>query len=446
MWKPLAAFCLVFALLAGFFGYTVVEALDAQDAVSFTVEQQIGDPAAAQGFQLNIPTFQNYDMAWDTTLTLGSTPTWSTDYRYDPGTISWYTPQESSPMLSIAVGDTSMFYISGDDWSTNVIGQAYREIIEDVSTRAPAKGSYSETVVLSDYLDYYPVILSDIPLPDSYSSGWETWDLTQALRIPVGQGDTIQVDLELDQNFVISSIYLSTPQAPSLYSEAILSNGYYYVLFSPEQQDGTPVSGASPYGLYRIPASGGQALAAQNCTLCYQTSGKPQHLALSDGGYHLLLMENLAENNYQFLLLDTLTYQPLQEIPIQLPDENHTFIIQDSYLGVLSLSDDYPAPLVQSLNLWAKNDFGLYVPVLDCDLTQAQFPLGVSFQTYYDGERLVMASYLQTSPSGYMVTPSVSIAVCNSDGLAYSARFIHSQSITGFIQVQDYRLTLTPVS
>lgn len=57
-----------------------------------------------------------------------------------------------------------------------------------------------------------------------------------------------------------------------------------------------------------------------------------------------------------------------------------------------------------------------------------------------------MASYLQTSPSGYMVTPSVSIAVCNSDGLAYSARFIHSQSITGFIQVQDYRLTLTPVS
>lgn len=35
MRKSLAAFCLVFALLAGFFGYTVV---DAQDAVSFTVE------------------------------------------------------------------------------------------------------------------------------------------------------------------------------------------------------------------------------------------------------------------------------------------------------------------------------------------------------------------------------------------------------------------------
>ena len=49
MWKPLAAFCLVFALLAGFFGYTVVEALDAQDAVSFTVEQQIGDPCCCPG-------------------------------------------------------------------------------------------------------------------------------------------------------------------------------------------------------------------------------------------------------------------------------------------------------------------------------------------------------------------------------------------------------------
>ena len=59
MRKSLAAFGLVFALLAGFFGYTVVEALDAQDAVSFTVERQLGDPAAAQGFQLNIPTFHN---------------------------------------------------------------------------------------------------------------------------------------------------------------------------------------------------------------------------------------------------------------------------------------------------------------------------------------------------------------------------------------------------
>ena len=446
MRKSLAAFGLVFALLAGFFGYTVVEALDAQDAVSFTVERQLGDPAAAQGFQLNIPTFQNYNMAWDTTLTLGSTPTWSTDYRYDPGNISWYTPQDSSPMLSVAVGDTSMFYISGDDWSTDVIGQAYREIIEDVSSRAPSKGSYSETVVLSDYLEYYPVILSDIPLPDSYSSGWEAWDLTQAFHIPVGQGDTIQVDLELDRDYVISSIYLSTPQAPSLFSEAILSNGYYYVLFNPEQLDGTPVAGASPCGLYRIPASGGQALAVQNCTLCYQTSGLPQRLAVADGGYHLLLLENLAENNYKLLSLDTLSYQPVQEIPVQPPDENHTFIIQDSYLGVLSLSDDYPVPLVQSLELWARNDIGLYVPVLNCDLTQAQFPLGRSFKTYYDGERLVMASYIQTSPTGYMVTPSVSVAVCNSDGLAYSACFIHSQSITGSVLVPDDRLTLTPVS
>lgn len=444
MWKPLAAFCLVFALLAGFFGYTVVEALDAQDAVSFTVEQQIGDPAAAQGFQLNIPTVQNYDMAWDTTLTLGSTPTWSTDYRYDPGNISWYTPQNSSPMLSIAVGDTSMFYISGDDWSTNVIGQAYREIIEDVSSRAPAKGSYSETVVLSDYLDYYPVILSDIPLPDSYSSGWETWDLTQALRIPVGQGDTIQVDLELDQNFVISSIYLSTPQAPSLYSEAILSNGYYYVLFSPEQQDGTPVSGASPYGLYRIPASGGQALAAQNCTLCYQTSGKPQHLALSDGGYHLLLMENLAENNYQFLLLDTLTYQPLQEIPMQLPDTPYYLLVRDHYLALITTAaQDYPAPLNRA-TVWARNQFGLFEQVIDCDLTPTQFDITESPVTYYDQNRLVLAFYQNTSATEYIQTPSVYVVVCTPEGIDYAAHLVHSQSTARIPPYTD--LTLTPVS
>lgn len=347
-------------------------------------------------------------------------------------------------MLSIAVGDTSMFYISGDDWSTNVIGQAYREIIEDVSSRAPAKGSYSETVVLSDYLDYYPVILSDIPLPDSYSSGWETWDLTQALRIPVGQGDTIQVDLELDQNFVISSIYLSTPQAPSLYSEAILSNGYYYVLFSPEQQDGTPVSGASPYGLYRIPASGGQALAAQNCTLCYQTSGKPQHLALSDGGYHLLLMENLAENNYQFLLLDTLTYQPLQEIPMQLPDTPYYLLVRDHYLALITTAaQDYPAPLNRA-TVWARNQFGLFEQVIDCDLTPTQFDITESPVTYYDQNRLVLAFYQNTSATEYIQTPSVYVVVCTPEGIDYAAHLVHSQSTARIPPYTD--LTLTPVS
>ncbi len=95
MRKSLAAFCLVFALLAGFFGYTVV---DAQDAVSFTVEQQLGDPAAAQGLQLNLSTATEWDMVWDTTLTLGDVLSCNTDFRYDPGNISWHT-EYSLPQL-----------------------------------------------------------------------------------------------------------------------------------------------------------------------------------------------------------------------------------------------------------------------------------------------------------------------------------------------------------
>lgn len=98
MRKPLAAFCLVFALLAGFFGYTVVETLDAQDAVSFTVEQQMGDPTAAQGVELNLSTSLDGDMVWDTTLPLGDPLRCRTDFRYDPGNISWHT-EYSLPQL-----------------------------------------------------------------------------------------------------------------------------------------------------------------------------------------------------------------------------------------------------------------------------------------------------------------------------------------------------------
>ena len=198
MRKSLAAFGLVFALLAGFFGYTAAETLDAQDAVSFTVERQLGDSAAAQGVQLNLSTALGWDMVWDTTLTLGDSLRCHTDFRYDPGNISWYSEQTVTPTLTVP-GSSNSVYLQGDELSRNPAALAYQSVIQDVASRAPSKGSYSETVVLSDYLDYYPVILSDIPLPDSYSSGWEAWDLTQAFHIPVGQRDTIQVDLELQR-------------------------------------------------------------------------------------------------------------------------------------------------------------------------------------------------------------------------------------------------------
>lgn len=444
MRKPLAAFCLVFALLAGFFGYTVVEALDAQDAVSFTVEQQLGDPAAAQGVQLNLSTALGWDMVWDTTLTLGDSLRCHTDFRYDPGNISWYSEQTVTPTLTVP-GSSNSVYLQGDELSRNPAALAYQSVIQDVASRAPAgEGTHSETVNLKQYLDYYPVFLTNVPIPEPYDGSWETWDLTQALHLPVGQTDTIMVDVEKDQDGAIISVSLLALQGPSPVNYAILCNNRYYVLFAPEDMEGSLIPEASPAGLYSLPASSGETLAAQNVTLCYQSQGMPSSLTLVDGGTHLLLVEELEQGQAKATLLDAYTYQTIQEIPLRLPDTPYHLLVRDHYLALITTAtQDYYAPLSRA-TVWARNRFGLFDQVIDCDLTETQFESTDFPITYFDQDRLILAYYQASSKTGFNPDPSVYVVVCTPEGLAYAAHLVHSQSAAGLQPYTD--LTLTPTA
>lgn len=444
MRKSLAAFCLVFALLAGFFGYTVVEALDAQDAVSFTVEQQIGDPTAAQGMELNLSTSLDGDMVWDTTLPLSDPLRCRTDFRYDPGNINWHTEYSLPPTLEVP-GTNMSLYIWADELSSSPAALAYQTVIQDVASRAPAgEGTHSETVNLKQYLDYYPVFLCNVPLPEPYDSSWEDWDLTQALHIPVGEADVVQIDVEKTQDGTIRSVSIFAPQGPSFINESVLCNGRYYIRFTPTDTEGALIPGASPAGLYSVPASAGSELAAENVTLCYQSQGLPSSLTAVDGGTHLLLVEELEQGQGKAVLLDSLTYQTVQEIPMQLPDTSYYLLVRDHYLALITTAaQDYPAPLNRA-TVWARNQFGLFEQVIDCDLTPTQFDITESPVTYYDQNRLVLASYQNTSATEYIQTPSVYVVVCTPEGIDYAAHLVHSQSTARIPPYTD--LTLTPVS
>ena len=444
MRKSLAAFGLVFALLAGFFGYTVAETLDARDAVSFTAEQQLGDPAAAQGMQLNLSTALDWDMVWDTTLTLGDPLSCHTDFRYDPGNISWYSQQTVTPML-VVPGSNTHLYFWESDLSSDPTALAYQSVIQDVVSRAPTGGgTYSETLNLKQYLDNYPVFLSDVPMPEPYDYAHESWDLSQSLRLPVGEADVVTVEVAKNPDDTIASVFLSVPQSPSLMNEAILCNNRYYVLFAPEDMEGSLIPGASPTGLYSVPSSSGETLAAQNVTLCYQSQGMPSSLTLVDGGTHLLLVEELGQGQAKAVVLDTYTYQTIQEIPIQLPDTPYYLLVRDHYLALITTSaQNYPAPLSR-VTVWAKNQFGLFDQVIDCDLTETQFESTDFPITYFDQDRLILAYYQASSKTGYIPNPSVYVVVCTPEGLAYAAHLVHSQSAAG---LQPYtNLSLTPTA
>lgn len=151
-------------------------------------------------------------------------------------------------------------YIWADELSSSPAALAYQAVIQDVASRAPAgEGTHSETVNLKQYLDYYPVFLSDVPLPEPYDNSWEDWDLTQALRLPVGEADVVQVDVEKAPDGTIRSVSIFAPQGPSFINESILCNGRYYIRFTLTDTEGALIPGASPAG-YPVLPSGARPL------------------------------------------------------------------------------------------------------------------------------------------------------------------------------------------
>lgn len=444
MRRPLIAFSLVFVLLAGLFGYTVAASLDARDAVSFTAQQQVGDPGAAQGVQLNLSTALGWDMVWDTALTLGEPLSCHTDFRYDPGNVSWYSDQTAAPTLVVPGGNTHLYFWESD-LSSDPAALAYQPVIQDVISRAPdGGGTYSETLNLKRYLEYYPVFLSDLPLPAPYDYAYQSWDLSQALRIPVGASDIVTVDVEKNSDNTIASVFLSVPQSPSLMNEAILCNNRYYILFAPQDMEGNLIPGASPAGLYSVPASSGATLAGENVTLCCRSQGLPSSLTVVDGGTHLLFVEELEQGQAKAILLDAQTYQTAQEIPLQLPDTPYYLLVRDHYLALITTSEqNYPAPLSR-VTVWAKSQFGLFEQVIDCDVTSAHLELRNSPTAYFDQNRLVLAYYQGSSDTGYIPNPSVYVLVCTPEGLAYAAHLVHNQSAAGMMPYSDLILGPTP--
>ena len=196
--------------------------------------------------------------------------------------------------------------------------------------------------------------------------------------------------------------------------------------------------------MYSVPASAGSELAAENVTLCYQSQGLPSSLTAVDGGTHLLLVEELEQGQGRAVLLDSLTYQTVQEIPMQLPDTRYYLLARDHYLALITTAaQDYYAPLSRA-TVWARNQFGLFDQVIDCDLTETQFESSDFPITYFDQDRLVLTYYQASSKTGFSLDPSVYVVVCTPEGLAYAAHLVHSQSTARIPPYTD--LTLTPVS
>lgn len=402
--------------------------------VSFTLENVVGDPAAAEGFSIQSFFTLEGHAHWDTTLTLGKNPTWNTDFRYTTFSKTRSGPME--PYMDFyAITDFSMRSYGILDPSQVPELKPYASVLRELAQEAPANAEeYTKTIPLSDVMDYLPLSLNIISDKMLYTSpDDDNGFFTRYFHIPA-EGYRVQLSVDTDADKNLIGAFLTILDAPSISSPVIRTEDALFFAFGAE----TPISGSAPFGVYRIPISDSDrsyGLKPNQTELVLPMEGNFTEPVLVENDGKLFVLAGIPEGGSQGLWMDTATGEVL-----------YTFQDPEDYSGATVFADGDHVVILSQLNeeaiprrasVWAKDADGQYRKTIDADISQAAFSDCRSIRTLYDEaqNRLLIATFLNT-----YVSPSLQVAVCQENAMTYAATFISSQDKlrkTTFIQPEE---------
>ena len=211
---------LLLALLlaaAGLLTAGTVYLTDREDAIELTHTLIAGDPAAAAGITLTLPTGdQQGRTCWETTVDLGTeelAP--ETKFTFYPN--GRHVQAQAKPSVEIYTGSTSfgMSSNSNIDFAEYTgegemdPGRAMENSMmvlpaADIAERTENGETRTETLRLADYYTYYPITV-EMHLPNAlgYSRVYATWEECQALtdyfRMEVPEDLMVEVSVTKDE-------------------------------------------------------------------------------------------------------------------------------------------------------------------------------------------------------------------------------------------------------
>ncbi len=167
-----------------------------------------GDAATVAGVTLTQYTTMNNQLIWETTTPLAdpsaaeTTLTQSRNQRYNSEVDSYFNVNFS---LNASSTTSSQFYFTEDGAASWISYSAYPlAMYQDVASRVAANSTYSETVNVAEYGDYYlPRIYIQFPSEsssdsDAYCTAEATAALQEYLKQPIGAEDTVNVAMTAD--------------------------------------------------------------------------------------------------------------------------------------------------------------------------------------------------------------------------------------------------------
>ena len=276
--KRVISFCVLLCAAAGFLmgAHRTVDGL--QDDIFVTVHHSYGDPAWVEG-----RTFRRLDtcgehMWWYTDHTPGDPGETKAQFHFSQEGHGFFEPTRGWLDFSLGVpGGMGMSTSGGNglEFSDEGIGR----LVNEVAERTLPGEVREESVLLSDYFDYYPLdyyaniqteeyyldemydTLRDegtmVDWSESSASSYDMW--VEYFRFPVVSGEKMKITLGKDGAGEIRELYLnmegSEAGAEVEFSTVMVEKGMY---FSPVFQDweGNPLHTGEyvyGYGLYYIP-------------------------------------------------------------------------------------------------------------------------------------------------------------------------------------------------
>ena len=418
MRRSLVLLAVLAAAAIGVFCATGWKLRGAEEAVFVTEERRVGDPAAAEGLVVEMRTNSTGHLHWTTTVTLGQTLDTAVEYHFTGK--EDYIQDPVDPYCYLYGGINTSYSGRVEDFSE--FGPA-AEMAADVAGRTESGETRKETVDCGDYWTYLPVFLDsnlyDWPWDGLGSNGlWP--DAGDFLQIPAeGSAMEIQVWKEADAT---TQVELNLDPRLEVSGTSVLVDGGIYLGISLLEQGQTVAAGKVARGgsIYYLPvdaAADGEGYQVRTDGIreiwSSDAPAEIRRMVLLDDQL-LLVCRSGQGGTEEGTLVETGTGRARQTLTLPV-DGSYSSWGGDGYFVTFDET--------QRLAVLTLDGDGLLQPCIDADVSPAQMGNLYDPRIFFDGERILLASYLDNWNN-----PSVDLAVCSPEGLLYGARLVHSQA------------------
>ncbi len=435
-----------------------------EDDIVLTHNLVAGDPAAAQGITLTLPTgTQQAKLCWETTVDLGTAELYpETEFRFYPTGRTWESTPE--PRVEIYTGSTSfsmsssggidfLEYTGEGEWDPSRSMEHSLMVLSaaDVAERTENGETRTETLRLADYYDYYPITV-ELYLPDQEgrSHVYATWADCQALTdyfgLRVPEDLMVEVSVTKDELGQVYNVETNDTGNQRFWFDCqaiVVENGICMSISVESENIDVPenlVACRDGFGLYFIPFSeelktdyeqGDPVFDLENIRMFCPLAQGSSPLLLNREAERQVLLYAREDGALKLSVFDTDTWQCVQwESIFPLGAEDYYSLLGSGEgFMVMYRSDDGFFRVVEEQD-------GVYTPALSGTRDRGEGYVDewwYDTACAYDGERLVISG-ITGNGNG-----SLWVQVYDETGLTYGARIDHSLDREDVWNFYEYR-------